>query len=584
MYPPTARRLLFGALLAIGAFLGTVHAASFAGAQTPAQSGLWSQPFALPLIAIHAAVLPTGKVLLFSAEHGVPGIHGWLLDPASLALTNVDPPAGWNPDCAGNSFLPDGRLLVAGGTLQFNPVLGSKQAYLFDPPTESWVRTADMADGRWYPTCLTLPDGRVVTMSGVNGTNGALNPDIERWDAAGSGTWSLLGQKTIPDYPYLHVLSNGLAFRSGPDALTETYDPGSNTWSPVANRIVADRYEAPSVLLPPALDRVMVIGGYAEPNGTPTNSVEVVDLTQGSPQWSLVSHMQYPRIEHNAVLLPNATVLVVGGRSTTPSFTGSVLIPEVYDPASGTWAPLAPHTERRTYHSTAVLLPDGRVMAAGGDYRPSGEIFSPPYLFRGPRPTIVSAPAELGYGGSFSLDFTSTTTANTIVLMGLSAVTHSNNMGQRYVRLAGGTIPGGGGAVTIPGPASRNIAPPGYYMLFVVDANGVPSISSMVRVGSTVTGVPYSSPSSISSIELAVRADREIVFAFTSAPAKVQVHIVDVQGRIIKRLADKIMPPSRYSMRWDARDEQGATVASGIYFVRLRANGFVRSAKLVLVR
>ena len=114
-------------------FPAVVGAVANARAQTPSQDGQWSAPFSLPLIAIHQAMLPTGKLLLFSAEHGVPGIHGWLLDPETLQLTNVQPPGGWNPDCAGHSYLPDGRLLVAGGTLAFNPTRGPKHAYIFDP-------------------------------------------------------------------------------------------------------------------------------------------------------------------------------------------------------------------------------------------------------------------------------------------------------------------------------------------------------------------------------------------------------------------------------------------------------------------
>ena len=120
---------VFWVLLALALFGSSTPKAL---AQTPQEDGQWSEPFALPLVAIHAAMLPTGKILLFSAEHGVPGIHGWLLDPNSLALTNVPPPSGWNPDCSGHSFLADGRLLVAGGTLQFNPLLGSRQAFLFE--------------------------------------------------------------------------------------------------------------------------------------------------------------------------------------------------------------------------------------------------------------------------------------------------------------------------------------------------------------------------------------------------------------------------------------------------------------------
>ena len=217
---------------ALAAALTMALASANTAAQTAQEDGQWAAPFDLPLIAIHSAMLPTGKVLLFSAEHGVPGIHGWLIDPESLALTNVDPPDGWNPDCAGHSFLPDGRLLVAGGTLSFNPLLGSKRAYLFDSFNEQWVRVEDMANGRWYPTNITLPDGRIVTLSGINDTDGGLNPDIEVWETNADNNWALLGQKTIPFYPYLHVMPDGLVFRSGPDQQTETFDPATAQWAP----------------------------------------------------------------------------------------------------------------------------------------------------------------------------------------------------------------------------------------------------------------------------------------------------------------------------------------------------------------
>ena len=453
-------------------------ASTGASAQTVGQDGQWTDPFELPLIAIHSAMLPSGKVLLFSAEHGVPGIHGWLLGPSSLALTDVQPPDGWNPDCAGHSFLPDGRLLVAGGTLSFNPLLGSKRAYLFDPCSEQWVRIEDMGNGRWYPTNITLPDGRVVTMSGRNDTNGDLNPDIEAWDVNSDTNWDLLGQKTIPFYPYLHVLSSGLVFRSGPDQETETFDPATAQWARVANTIFSGRYEAPSVLLPPTLDRVLVVGGYSG-SGQPTSSAELIDFSDDIPQWVGTSHMSFARMEHDAVILPDGQVLVVGGRSNSGGLDNPVLTPELFDPETGSWNQVAPHQIPRMYHSTAILLPDGRVLSAGGDNQPSGEIYSPPYLFRGSRPTIQSAPAAIAYASTFTLEFTSATSANTVALIRLSSVTHSVNMGQRYVRLADLES---GGVVTVPTPASANIAPPGLYMLFVVDGDGVPSEAAIVQV------------------------------------------------------------------------------------------------------
>lgn len=468
-------------------FLSVFTGTGAARAQSPADDGQWTAPFQLPLIAIHSAMLPTGKVLLFSAEHGVPGIHGWLLDPKTLALTNVQPPAGWNPDCAGHSFLADGRLLVAGGTLQFDPLLGSKKAFIFDSFAESWIQIDDMARGRWYPTNITLGDGRVLTMSGINDTNGALNADIEAWDPSGNTNWNLLGQWTMPDYPYLHLLPDGLVFRSGPDSHTETFNPATGQWAFVDGTNFPARYEAPSVLLPRTLDRIMLIGGYDEnTGGQPTSSAEIIDFSETTPTWTATNSMALSRRDHNAVILPDATVLVVGGRSNSSGTPNPVLIPEIFDPVSETWAQAAPHQIPRRYHSTAILLPDGRVFAAGGDFQPSGEIYSPPYLFRGPRPVISSSPDIISYGSTFNVEFSSTTTTNTIALIRLSSVTHSVNMDQRYVLLAQEIAPGQG--VTIPAPGDANLAPPGYYMLFVVSAEGVPSESTMVQVLPAIPG------------------------------------------------------------------------------------------------
>lgn len=467
--------------LAIAIALAAFGPAWPSAAQTPAQDGQWAAPFPLPLIAIHAAILPTGKVLLFSAEHGVPGIHGWLLNPQSLALQDVDPPAGWNPDCAGHSFLPDGRLLVAGGTLQFNPLLGSKKAYIFDSFGETWIQIEDMAQGRWYPTNITLSDGRVMTMSGVNETNGALNPDIEAWDIDSKTNWNMLGQRLMPDYPYLHLLPSGLVFRSGPDHQTETFNPATAQWAPVDGTILLARYEAPSVLLPPTLDRVMLIGGYNEgTGGPPTSSAEIIDFTDADPVWTATTPMAFSRRDHNAVLLPDGRVLVIGGRSNSSGTPNPIMIPEVFDPIKETWDQVAPHQIPRRYHSTAILLPDGRVLSAGGDFQPSGEIYSPAYLFQGPRPQIIAAPATIEYGGTFAMSFTSASSSHTIALIRLSSVTHSVNMDQRYMRLAEGVA--AGGSLTIAAPANGNVAPPGYYMLFVVNAQGVPSQSAIVKV------------------------------------------------------------------------------------------------------
>lgn len=448
----------------------------FAGGD-PATVGSWSEPFDLPLIAIHAAALPTGDVLLFSAEHGVPGIHGWLLDPQTLLLAEVAPPRPWNPDCAGHSFLPDGRLLVAGGTLAFSPLTGAAETFAFNPYTNSWEELPGMGAGRWYPTTVTLPGGQVEVFAGLSDVPNVDNEDIERFDPLAPGEWSLVGEKVLPYYPLMHVLTDGRIFMAGPEPLAETYDPLTNTWTPVDSMGFPGRYEAPSVLLP-GLHRVMVIGGFTG-SGQPTSSCEIIDLSAPEPSWASAPHMAQARMEHDAVLLPTGQVLVVGGTSTNPA-PSPVLVPEVFDPDNSAWESLAPHAVPRMYHSTTILLPDGRVLAAGADSQASGEIFSPPYLFRGPRPQVTQAPAAIEYGESFSLGFTTATEANEVVLVRYSSVTHSNNMGQRWVRLA--QLGGGSGTYDIPAPLNAAQTPPGFYMLFVVNGDGVPSLALTVRV------------------------------------------------------------------------------------------------------
>jgi hypothetical protein len=141
---------------------------------------------------MHASLLPHGKVLLYSADHGVPGKQAYLLDPVTLALQNVAPPEGWDPACSGLSFLSDGRLLVTGGQIGTN-LTGPPLTYIFNSFTEQWTRIEDMRKGRWYPSNITLGDGRVVTFSGLD-ENGDFNPDIELWDPKGTNNWQLLAR------------------------------------------------------------------------------------------------------------------------------------------------------------------------------------------------------------------------------------------------------------------------------------------------------------------------------------------------------------------------------------------------------
>ncbi len=199
---------------------------------------------------------------------------------------------------------------------------------------------------------------------------------------------------------------------------------------------------------------------------------------------------------HNATLLADGKVLVTGGSrgkedpnsvSTNPAYTA-----EMWDPATGTWSTMASFTVFRGYHSTALLLPDGRVLSAGGELGgPSAEIYSPPYLFKGTRPTISSAPASVAYGQSFFVGTPDATSISKITMIALGSVTHGFNMGQRIVRP---TFSQGSGGLNVTAPASGNVAPPGYYMLFILNSTGVPSVAKMVQVGSSASPTPTPTP------------------------------------------------------------------------------------------
>ena len=195
--------------------------------------------------------------------------------------------------------------------------------------------------------------------------------------------------------------------------------------------------------------------------------------------------MAFPRAYHYLTLLPDGSVLATGGGRVTDVFNlGAAVLPaELWSPVTEQWTTLASMVTPRLYHSTALLLPDGKVLVAGGGRygvnQFSAEVFSPPYLFKGPRPTITSAPAMLQHGANFTVGTPNGASIATVSLLRLGAVTHAFNFDQRFLKLAiQGAVSGG---LSVRAPANANLAPPGYYMLFLVNTNGVPSVAKMVR-------------------------------------------------------------------------------------------------------
>ena len=448
--------------------------------------GEWSTPAIWPGVAVHSALLPTGKLLAYSYPQGGAGSAAWLWNSATDVLEAV--PLDRNIFCSGQSFLSDGQLLVTGGQLDGpEDSAGLTDIHLFDPLTEEWTQVGDMAVGRWYPTNVLLGDGRTLVFAGRDEV--AVPTDlVEVYDPA-SGMQVVPGANIfLPLYPRMHVLPSGEVFDSGPQNITGTFDPTTVTWQEVGASNYGFRSAGTSVLLPlqppEYRPKVLIVGGGGGETESATNTAEIIDLADSAPTWGFTASMNHGRRNLNAVLLPDGKVLVIGGNSLGQEMN-PVFQAEIFDPESQTWTAVASMQRPRVYHSTAVLLPDGRVVAAGSDGEPTAEVYSPPYLFQGLRPQISFAPEAICYGNNFKISTTDAQDIAKVVLIKPAAVTHSVNMEQRYLEL---NFQAGANSLTAQVPANRNLAPPGYYMLFIVDSDGVPSEAMFARLAANAVG------------------------------------------------------------------------------------------------
>jgi hypothetical protein len=457
--------------------LVVVSASIAVTAPSEAIAGSWSAPFSTPVIAVHTALLPNGRVLLWGHQ-GEPQL--W--DPVTGFYTPVSEPA--ELFCGGHAFLPDGRLLVTGGHIDNGR--GLPNATIFDFTTRTWSSATPMRRGRWYPTSTTLPNGEVLTVAGRDENNDSV-PVPEVFTTAGA--WRALSNAVLeqPYYPRMFVAPNGRVFNAGPARATRYLDTrGTGQWTFVANMNRSYRDYGSAVMYQPG--KVMTAGGGgADSNSAPTASAEVIDLTQASPAWRNVGSMANARRHLNLSLLPTGEVLATGGSSAAGfnNLAGAVHAAEMWNPQTEQWRTLASNQVTRVYHSTSLLLPDGRVLHTGsGDGGGSidernAELFSPPYLFNGPRPVISSAPASVGYDQGFAVGTDAPQAVATVSLIRLGAVTHAYDQNQRLASL---TFTRGAGELSVRSPANGTLAPPGHYLLFLVNDAGVPSVARIVRL------------------------------------------------------------------------------------------------------
>ncbi|HEX2103176.1 MAG TPA: galactose oxidase-like domain-containing protein [Solirubrobacteraceae bacterium] len=459
-------------------------------AATPAEEGQWGPVMDWGLIATHQVLMRNGKVLVWRL-----GRDARVWDPASGQLTPAPaPPSVSSFHCAGQVVLPDSRVLVIGGTLD-RIHEGISTTATFDPATGQWTLTSPMNHPRWYPTGTVLPDGRVLAANGED-QNGADVPVFEVYDPA-RDTWSpLAGADRVQDlYSFNPVLPNGQVMEASPQPAAQLLDVGSGTWSagPTGGWRTIPYTESDAMYRP---GKIIRAGGTILPNqgggGQPgTNRVQTIDMTSIAPAWRETTPMAFARRRLNLVLLADGQVLAEGGTGRDDDPGQAVLAGEIWNPDTEQWTTVASMSVPRMYHSAATLLPDGRVLTAGGEPStagdttpPTAQVYSPPYLFKGPRPTIAAAPDAARYGSAFYLSTPDAGSIRSVALIRPSAVTHSINMDQRYVPLSFQQAPDG---LTVTAPASGGVAPPGWYMLVIENGNGVPSVAAWIEIGAAVT-------------------------------------------------------------------------------------------------
>jgi fibronectin type 3 domain-containing protein len=454
-------------------------------ASGPSLLGSWGPVQAWPEVSIHAALTYTGKVLTFQGDFSSGGAQ-YLLDPATGATTQV-PNAAADLFCAGQAVLADGRILVVGGT-STSGGLGTTAVTAFNPATQVWQTLAPMHHPRWYPTATTLADGRVLVTSGANNTSTDIVQVPEIYDPQ-TNTWTDLTTATrnVPYYPFMYQLPDGRVMQAGASeeaTSTNALNVATQQWTSLDSRVL----DAASITNY-AAGKYLKAGSASDSGftGPSVNTAYTLDLNQPNATWQPTASMAYPRSFVNLTNLPDGTVLGTGGGTDKSGTidTNAVLPAEIWNPGSGTWRTVASMSVPRLYHSVALLLPDGRVFVSGsgGDAgvsdQKSYQIYSPGYLFKGTRPTITLAPGAVQYGGTAFVQTPDGASIASVALIRTGSVTHSFDQNTRALSLSFTQTSGG---LNVRLPANGNLAPPGYYMLFVVNGNGVPSVASMVRL------------------------------------------------------------------------------------------------------
>lgn len=478
----------------------------------PEKVGRWSVlTVPLPVRAVHSTLLRTGKVLLIAGSGNNPdqfragSFRAALWDPVANTSQTLAVPK--DMFCSGHVTLPDGRVLIQGGTKAYPSTAGAADysgladAWIFDPATNTFTATNNANEGHWYPTLTELGDGDVCMAGGLKeDTTGAVNTEHfstarGRWlpTAEIAQSWHFWGL-----YPHMFLLADGRLFYTGghvfgdgtPGTGASLYDPATGAVADVPGlRQKNMRDQSSSVLLPPAQDqRVLIAGGGNINTNVPAIPLtDVVDLSRSDPSYQPGPDLPGDgKMYVNSTILPNRTLLATNGGRLNRDAASQVLTAAVYQPGTNAWTPVAADPVGRNYHSSAVLLPDGRVAVFGsnpgdGSFELRVSIYEPTYLFGGPRPVLSGTPGQAGYGEQiqFHVDLPGGSPIRWAQLTRPTSVTHQMDSNMRLVDLP---VTVRDGVATAAVPANRNLLPPGPYLLTVTDSTGVPSEAAWVMI------------------------------------------------------------------------------------------------------
>ncbi len=459
--------------------------------------GVWSDVFEWPVIGIQSTLTPDGRVLSFGTnqlgQQG--GMHIFdVWDPVTNTHLTLEHTVHTDLFCSAALIVPEtGEIIIAGGDTR---PLGLINAGVADSNTFNYMDnslvptpTGDMTYARWYPTEITLANGKILALGGRDGDlKGVSTPELYTpgvgWTTLNGATTDLFAKGWF--YPQTWLASDGRAVAltsSGPkgSSTVVTFDPSGEGRIVSTSLMPFKKFpDAPGVMF--AQDKILTLGYL--------NTAWIVDISGQQPKYTQVAAPRGGHSWSNMILLADGTVMLSGGSEVNNQLKGVTYEVALWNPETKAWTYGDSAEIPRLYHSTTLLLPDATVLSLGGGApgplkNLNGEIYKPGYLFNddgtlATRPTILDAPDKVGQRETFTVSVDDPNSITKLTLVKNGSTTHSTNSDTRIINLEFKV--GADGLLHVDLPDNANVATPGYWMLFAFNTKGTPSVASMINI------------------------------------------------------------------------------------------------------